>query len=79
MSGSAYTARARATRCFWPPERLMPRSPIMVWSPCGSTCMSARRAQASSTASYRFSSQVWVPPVMLSRSEAFRTQATCAQ
>mmetsp|Transcript_8718 Transcript_8718/g.16919 ORF Transcript_8718/g.16919 Transcript_8718/m.16919 type:complete len:94 (+) Transcript_8718:331-612(+) len=32
-SQSAYTARAMLTRCFCPPERLMPLSPISVWSP----------------------------------------------
>mmetsp|Transcript_58832 Transcript_58832/g.187800 ORF Transcript_58832/g.187800 Transcript_58832/m.187800 type:complete len:141 (+) Transcript_58832:2071-2493(+) len=36
MSASAYTARAMDTRCFCPPERVTPRSPISVWSPKGS-------------------------------------------
>ncbi len=28
--GLRKTARARAVRCFWPPESVMPRSPTMV-------------------------------------------------
>ncbi len=30
MRGLRSTARASAVRCFWPPERVMPRSPTMV-------------------------------------------------
>mmetsp|Transcript_56628 Transcript_56628/g.77191 ORF Transcript_56628/g.77191 Transcript_56628/m.77191 type:complete len:109 (+) Transcript_56628:2521-2847(+) len=48
----AYTALARATRVFWPPERFNPRSPISVRSPPGSILMSGARAHASRTASY---------------------------
>mmetsp|Transcript_2783 Transcript_2783/g.8980 ORF Transcript_2783/g.8980 Transcript_2783/m.8980 type:complete len:96 (+) Transcript_2783:61-348(+) len=33
MSALAYTSRAKATRAFCPPDRLMPRSPMMVRSP----------------------------------------------
>src|SRR6185436_17235238 len=29
ICGCRASARAIATRCFWPPERLMPRSPII--------------------------------------------------
>mmetsp|Transcript_66312 Transcript_66312/g.158217 ORF Transcript_66312/g.158217 Transcript_66312/m.158217 type:complete len:216 (-) Transcript_66312:882-1529(-) len=79
MSGFAYTARARATRCFCPPERLMPRSPMAVWSPSGNTSRSERRAQASRTASYRSSWSIAAELVILSRNVALRIQAFCAQ
>ena len=29
------SARASVARCFWPPDRLMPRSPSRVWYPLG--------------------------------------------
>ena len=29
------SARAMATRCFWPPESFTPRSPTRVWYPSG--------------------------------------------
>mmetsp|Transcript_64218 Transcript_64218/g.129084 ORF Transcript_64218/g.129084 Transcript_64218/m.129084 type:complete len:99 (-) Transcript_64218:89-385(-) len=51
-SASAYTARAMATRCFCPPDRLMPFSPISVWSPSGSCCKSDVSAHASITEAY---------------------------
>mmetsp|Transcript_34519 Transcript_34519/g.100156 ORF Transcript_34519/g.100156 Transcript_34519/m.100156 type:complete len:85 (+) Transcript_34519:527-781(+) len=35
ISAFAYTARARDTRCFWPPDRVTPFSPISVASPFG--------------------------------------------
>ena len=37
---------------FCPPLKLMPRSPISVWSPPGNAAMSAANAHAASTASY---------------------------
>ena len=33
-------ARAMAVRCFWPPERVMPRSPTMVSKPWGNSRIS---------------------------------------
>ena len=44
-------ARARLTRCFCPPERLMPRAPISGASPAGSAARSMRSWHASMTAS----------------------------
>lgn len=35
-----YSARAREMRCFCPPDRLIPFSPISVSAPAGSTCSS---------------------------------------
>mmetsp|Transcript_12347 Transcript_12347/g.22061 ORF Transcript_12347/g.22061 Transcript_12347/m.22061 type:complete len:97 (+) Transcript_12347:2305-2595(+) len=70
-----YTARARATRCFCPPLRLIPRSPISVWSPEGSWSRSGSRAQASSTARYQ-SGSCGAPKSTLSRSVAFWIHAT---
>jgi hypothetical protein len=29
--GSRRMDRAMAVRCFWPPDKVMPRSPTMVW------------------------------------------------
>mmetsp|Transcript_19610 Transcript_19610/g.28309 ORF Transcript_19610/g.28309 Transcript_19610/m.28309 type:complete len:97 (-) Transcript_19610:2274-2564(-) len=72
-----YTARARATRCFWPPERLIPLSPISVMSPAGRMWRSGRRAQASSTTLYH-SWSYGLPNRMLSRRVALRIQATWA-
>ena len=31
MAGARITARAMETRCCWPPDKVMPRSPSMVW------------------------------------------------
>ncbi len=54
MRGSRMTARAMAVRCFWPPERVMPRSPTRVWKPRGnsriSVAMWAMRAASSISA-----------------------------
>ena len=46
ISASEYAARARDTRAFCPPLRLIPFSPISVSSLSGSTSMSGRRQQA---------------------------------
>ena len=40
MRGSRMTARAMAVRCFWPPERVTPRSPTMVSKPLGNSRIS---------------------------------------
>jgi hypothetical protein len=39
-AGLRMTARAMAVRCFWPPERVMPRSPTVVWKPRGNSRIS---------------------------------------
>lgn len=41
-----YTARATLMRCFWPPLRLMPRSPISAMSPPFNISRSRTRAHA---------------------------------
>mmetsp|Transcript_35727 Transcript_35727/g.81978 ORF Transcript_35727/g.81978 Transcript_35727/m.81978 type:complete len:87 (-) Transcript_35727:1638-1898(-) len=51
-SAPEYTARAKDTRCFWPPERFTPFSPISVSSPLGRVCKSGSSAHALITASY---------------------------
>lgn len=38
-SASAYAARAMLIRCFWPPLRFTPFSPISVLSPAGRICV----------------------------------------
>ena len=43
QSAAEYATRARHSRCFCPPEILIPRSPISVRSPAGS----ARRSGSS--------------------------------
>ena len=45
----SFSYLARLTRCFWPPERLIPLSPISVKSPSVRISKSDRRQQASTT------------------------------
>ena len=52
ISRAAYTNLATLTRCFCPPLRLMPFSPISVLSPPGRMSMSCLRAHASNTFLY---------------------------
>ncbi len=40
MRGLRMTARAMEVRCFWPPERVTPRSPTMVSKPLGNSRIS---------------------------------------
>mmetsp|Transcript_63064 Transcript_63064/g.150451 ORF Transcript_63064/g.150451 Transcript_63064/m.150451 type:complete len:203 (-) Transcript_63064:1399-2007(-) len=63
-------------RCFCPPERFTPRSPISVWSPAGRRSRSARSAHASTTLSYLAWSKT-APKRMLSRTLAFWIHACC--
>mmetsp|Transcript_10713 Transcript_10713/g.25409 ORF Transcript_10713/g.25409 Transcript_10713/m.25409 type:complete len:133 (-) Transcript_10713:3597-3995(-) len=52
--GSFRTARAIAMRCFWPPERFVPRSPTSVSNPSGRLRMNSAAlasVAASSTSS----------------------------
>ena len=44
IRGSRMMARAMAVRCFWPPERVSPRSPTMVSYFSGKTSISVRDA-----------------------------------
>mmetsp|Transcript_31554 Transcript_31554/g.106264 ORF Transcript_31554/g.106264 Transcript_31554/m.106264 type:complete len:299 (+) Transcript_31554:919-1815(+) len=71
-----YVTRASAMRAFWPPLRLMPRSPISHSTPPGSCLMSSARAQLWTTESKRSWSNS-SPNVMLSRSVALMTHGTC--
>eukprot|EP00438_Fugacium_kawagutii_P030664 Skav222432 [mRNA] locus=scaffold2883:30494:31873:+ [translate_table: standard] len=41
-----YAARARATRAFWPPDKLMPRAPMKASSPPGSNFKSLSNPDA---------------------------------
>jgi hypothetical protein len=45
-------------RCFWPPERLMPFSPISVSAPPGSTARSCSRLHAYEAVKYM---HAWAP------------------
>eukprot|EP00964_Phaeocystis_antarctica_P078470 scaffold48809_cov75-Phaeocystis_antarctica.AAC.2 len=76
--GKPYAARASATRCFCPPDRVTPRSPMIVWSACGNAARSCRRLHASRTVKKRAASQ-GRPKTTLSRSDMFCTHGTCAQ
>lgn len=54
ISGCFASARARAMRCFWPPESPVPCSPMMVSKPSGSEQMksaAARRAYRATSSS----------------------------
>mmetsp|Transcript_9065 Transcript_9065/g.19542 ORF Transcript_9065/g.19542 Transcript_9065/m.19542 type:complete len:140 (+) Transcript_9065:2116-2535(+) len=76
-SGAAYAALASATLCFWPPERVTPRSPISVRSCAAPSCsISALRQQASSTFSY-LSCSKGRPNKMFSRSVVLMMNADC--
>mmetsp|Transcript_17840 Transcript_17840/g.55378 ORF Transcript_17840/g.55378 Transcript_17840/m.55378 type:complete len:500 (+) Transcript_17840:535-2034(+) len=76
MSRLLYTARARATRCFCPPDRLMPRSPMAVKSDAESCLRSSISCDAMTVSMYHSSSKVW-PKVMFSRTVAFWIHASC--
>ena len=76
-SDRAYAARAMATRCFCPPDSVIPRSPISVASPSGSADKSTSSWHALTTAAYRASSNGW-PKRMFSLTVALRIQALCA-
>mmetsp|Transcript_41831 Transcript_41831/g.119642 ORF Transcript_41831/g.119642 Transcript_41831/m.119642 type:complete len:105 (+) Transcript_41831:121-435(+) len=56
MSALLYAARAMATRCFCPPEIVIPRSPISVKSPAVNCLMSSSNEHAFKTCAYQFSS-----------------------
>mmetsp|Transcript_36898 Transcript_36898/g.88135 ORF Transcript_36898/g.88135 Transcript_36898/m.88135 type:complete len:247 (-) Transcript_36898:793-1533(-) len=45
-AASIYAARASATRARWPPERRMPKEPMVTWSPPGRICKSEARPAA---------------------------------
>mmetsp|Transcript_11563 Transcript_11563/g.29325 ORF Transcript_11563/g.29325 Transcript_11563/m.29325 type:complete len:128 (-) Transcript_11563:411-794(-) len=55
MDGSRMMARAIATRCFWPPDMELPRSPTKVSKPWGSSEMKlyAFAARAAASISWR--------------------------
>ena len=55
-AGSRSSARARASRWRWPPERVTPRSPTHASSPSGSSSMKSMAAAA--TAASRICSRV---------------------
>mmetsp|Transcript_78503 Transcript_78503/g.188259 ORF Transcript_78503/g.188259 Transcript_78503/m.188259 type:complete len:226 (-) Transcript_78503:1456-2133(-) len=73
-----YTARASATRCFWPPLKVTPLSPISVKSWAGSCLRSGPSPQASSTCRYH-SMSISSPKSTLSRRDSLRIQGCCAQ
>mmetsp|Transcript_7147 Transcript_7147/g.16593 ORF Transcript_7147/g.16593 Transcript_7147/m.16593 type:complete len:260 (+) Transcript_7147:1756-2535(+) len=74
-SDREYAARARLRRAFCPPDRVTPRSPISVRSPCLKLATSDARHVASSTRAYRSASR-GSPNKMLSRTVALRTNGT---
>mmetsp|Transcript_96394 Transcript_96394/g.297232 ORF Transcript_96394/g.297232 Transcript_96394/m.297232 type:complete len:361 (-) Transcript_96394:902-1984(-) len=78
----ASTARARATRAFWPPDSVRPFSPISVASPAGRTFRSCPRAAASSAAEYLRSSSSSaassIPKRTFCRRVSLTTTGSCA-
>mmetsp|Transcript_42270 Transcript_42270/g.85534 ORF Transcript_42270/g.85534 Transcript_42270/m.85534 type:complete len:292 (-) Transcript_42270:1615-2490(-) len=76
-SGSAYTLRARPTRAFCPPDRLIPFSPISVLSPAGSVSKSGPRQQHSMTSRYLPSLKAF-PNTTFSLRVAFMIHGCCA-
>mmetsp|Transcript_14646 Transcript_14646/g.43529 ORF Transcript_14646/g.43529 Transcript_14646/m.43529 type:complete len:129 (-) Transcript_14646:1293-1679(-) len=75
-SARLYAARAMATRCFWPPEIVMPRSPISVPSPAGNCSKSSARQHARRTLWYHASS-ISEPNRMFSRTVEFKICGDC--
>ncbi len=77
MSEFLYNARASWIRCFWPPLKLIPRSPISVWSPKVHNSKSFFKAQAWITVSYhtRF---IGAPNRILSSTLPLWIHADCA-
>ncbi len=51
IGASERSARARAVRCFWPPESVIPRSPTTVSRPFGKRATSGARPAARTAAS----------------------------
>ena len=77
MRGSTASARAIAMRWRWPPESVMPRSPMTVSYPCGSrstnSCACASRATRSTSSSERSAR----PNAMFSRTVAEKRKGSC--
>ena len=67
---------ASDTLCFWPPDKLIPFSPISVESPPGKIFKSDLNAHASITFSYNFEFAIF-PNRIFSLTEAFCIQACC--
>ncbi len=77
MRGSRKMARASAVRCFWPPERLTPRSPTTVSSPrgsCSRSLLSRAVVRASSTSASLAES---TPYITFSRSVSENRNVSC--
>mmetsp|Transcript_15834 Transcript_15834/g.60308 ORF Transcript_15834/g.60308 Transcript_15834/m.60308 type:complete len:113 (-) Transcript_15834:1703-2041(-) len=72
-SGLKYAARASATRCFWPPEIVMPRSPTWVMSPAMKLSRSCSRQAALRQERYHFSSNSPLNTIF-SRTVSFMTK-----
>jgi hypothetical protein len=77
ISQSWYTALASWIRCFWPPLRLIPHSPISVWSTNSIISKSFSRQQACMTSEY-LSGCIDFPNKMFSWMVPFRIQAVWA-
>ena len=77
-SASAYTARAMAHLCFWPPLKVIPFSPICVWSASGRSLRSVN-IHAASKASWYFLSECSLPNKIFSFTEADWTHADWEQ
>ena len=78
VSGRLYTARAKASLAFYPPDKLMPLSPSSLKSPADIKAKSDSSWQARTVSTYFFSSKS-EPKRMFYRIVAFYTQTYCSQ
>ena len=76
MRGSTARARARAVRCFWPPESVIPRSPTVVSKPCGKSWRSLASC-ATPAAHSEGSSPPRTPKATFSRTVAEKRKLSC--
>ena len=77
MRGSTAIARAIASRCRWPPDSVIPRSPITVSKPSGRRSMNSCAWASLATCSISSSLRPGAPKVMFSRTEAEKRKVSC--
>jgi len=78
ISRLEYTALAILIRCFYPPLKFTPSSPISVRSPPANWAISSVNSQIFKIFLYRFESKL-SPKIMLSRRLQERSQGYCEQ
>ena len=78
MRGSRMSARAIAIRWRWPPESVIPRSPIVVSYPSGSSSMKSCACASRAARTTSSSVAAGAPKVMFSRTVAEKRNGSCA-